>query len=62
MDEYGVKLLEYIFATEVLILANQLKLEYKAAGKPTDGDFVSLAIKTVNQKSSVIFQAMQQLG
>jgi hypothetical protein len=62
MDEYGVKLLEYIFATEVLILANQLKLEYQAAGKPLEVDFVSLAIKTVNQKSGVIFKAMQQLG
>ena len=62
MEEYGVKLLEYIFATEVLILANQLKLEYQAAGKPLEEDFLTLAINTVNQKSGRIFKAMQKLG
>ncbi|MBU2549266.1 MAG: hypothetical protein KKB20_12675 [Proteobacteria bacterium] len=61
MDDYQTKLLEYIFATQVLYLANQLKAQSKAQGAPATGDFIEEAIKLVNAKSKRIFECMSIL-
>ena len=62
LDDYQTKLLEYIFATQVLMLANQLKTDYLAKGGQTKSDFISEAINLLNQKSSQIFEKMDILG
>ena len=62
MDDYQTKLLEYIFATQILMLANQLKAEYQAKGVQTKSDFITEAINLLNKKSSQIFEKMDILG
>ncbi|MFH1139264.1 MAG: hypothetical protein V1816_24550 [Pseudomonadota bacterium] len=61
MDDYQTKLLEYIFATQVLVLANQLKTDYLSRGGKTQSDFISEAIELLHKKSPQIFEKMEIL-
>ena len=61
LDDYQNKLLEYIFATQVLILANQMKAEQAARGGTPQGDFITEAIELLHKKSQRIFEKMEIL-
>ncbi|MEW5724043.1 MAG: hypothetical protein AB1896_13115 [Thermodesulfobacteriota bacterium] len=62
MDEYSQKLLEYIFATQVIILANQLQGRARSHGQEVSGDMISEAVQLIEKKADYIFAQMKILA
>ena len=62
MEEYQQKMMEYIFASQVLILANQLRSDLTARGENVKGDMIPEAIRLISDKSERIFANMSILS
>ena len=60
-DEYTQKLLEYIFATQVLILSNQLKTAKTAQGGEPGKETITEAIQLIHSQLDFVFSKMSIL-
>lgn len=56
MDKHEKSLLEHIYTAQVLILTAQIKREKKDRGVSSTSDFISDAIKLINQKKDYILR------
>jgi hypothetical protein len=61
VDDYQTKILEYVLASNIMILANQIKSLDTVQGRAARQDYVAEAIKQLQDQSDRVFEGLSEL-
>jgi hypothetical protein len=61
VDDYQTKILEYVLASNIMILANQIKSLDAVQGRAARQDYVAEAIKQLQDQSDRVFEGLSEL-